>query len=215
MNFWKKLEFKLINEKKIISFLVSGSGLNFSIIAKKIQKNEIPAMIGTVVTDNEGAGVILRSKSFGIKSYFIDPEIHKPVETFDKQIITIFERYHTDLVVTAGYLRLLSPLFIDRYRNRIINVHPSLLPSFPGMRSQKRALEFGSKITGCTTHFVNEGIDTGPIILQSPVSIFENDTVSSLSQRILKEEFKILPETIKLFCENRLRVIGGKVLIDY
>ena len=116
-------------------------------------------------------------------------------------------------MVTAGYMRLLTPYFISKFRNRIINIHPALLPSFPGLKAQKQALDYGVKITGCTTHFIDEGTDTGPIILQSAIQILNSDTQTSISKKILAEEHKILPESVKLFCENKLKLKGRKVII--
>lgn len=197
--------------KKRVSFLVSGSGLNFHAVSKKIISGDIPARIGAVVTDNRAGRVIERADTLGIPVHYVDPACSS--EVFDGNIIQIFERYKTDLIVAAGFLRILSPGFVHRYRNRIINIHPSLLPSFPGLRSQSTALEYGVKITGCTTHFIDEGMDTGPIILQSPVPVLDDDTVDTLSARILKEEYRLLSETVRLFCEEKLEVVENRVII--
>ena len=200
------------NKKKVISFLVSGSGQNFRAVAKRIIKKEIKAKIGAVVTDNGAAGALDKARELGIAAYFIDPTSFPTREEYEEKIIRIFKRCKTDLIVTAGYLRLVTPFFIEQYRNRIINIHPSLLPSFPGVHGPEKALEYGVKITGCTSHFVDEGMDTGPIILQSPVPILDNDTAQSLSARILKEEFSVLSESVRLFCEDRIRVFDHKVV---
>lgn len=198
-------------KKKIVSFLVSGSGLNFQVVADKIMSGDIRARIGTVVTDNRDARVRDRASAMGVPVYFVESEFSK--EGFDEKVIRIFEEYKTDLIVAAGFLRMLSPRFVEQYRNRIINIHPSLLPSFPGLHAQARALESGVKVTGCTTHFIDEGMDTGPIIIQSTVSVLDTDTVDSLSARILEEEYRILSESVRLFCEGKLVVVDNRVLI--
>ena len=186
------------NKKKVVSFLVSGSGLNFRAVAKRIVNKEITAKVGVVVTDNGTAGVLVKAKEAGIAAYYVDPESHPTKEEYEENIIQIFKRFKTDLIVTAGYMRLLTRRFVNQYRNKIINIHPSLLPSFPGVHGAEKALSYGVKITGCTSHFVDEGIDTGPIIMQSPVSVLDNDTVQSLSARILNEEFRVLSESVKV-----------------
>jgi phosphoribosylglycinamide formyltransferase 1 len=201
-------------ERTVVSFLVSGSGLNFSVVAKNILGGDIRARVGAVITDNAKARVLERAKEMGVPAFFVDPEEYCSREIQEEKIIMILNSYKTGLVVAAGYMRLLTPNFVSRYRNRIINIHPSLLPSFPGIRSQYKALEYGVKITGCTTHFIDEGVDTGPIIMQSPVAVLEHDTVDSLSERILNEEYRILSQSIRLFCHGKLKVARNKVIIQ-
>ncbi len=203
----------LWHRKKVVSFLVSGRGLLFSAVAEKIIKKEIKASTGYVVTDNASAKVLNRARSMNVPAFFIDPERFSSRKEYEEAIIMLFNKCRTDLVITAGYLRILSQHFVDYYRNRIINIHPSLLPSFPGIHSQKKAFEYGVKITGCTAHFIDEGMDTGPIIMQMPVLVQENDTEESLSRRILHEEYNVITESVKLFCENRLEVVEKKVVI--
>lgn len=189
--------------RKVVSFLVSGNGILFSSVANGISNGYIKAKIGCVVTDNKKARVVQRAAAVGAPCYIFDPLIYSSREKHDEKIINILEDFKTDLVVTAGYLRLLTPLFINKYRNKIINVHPSLLPSFPGLKSQVKAVEYGVTVTGCTTHFIDEGIDTGPIIMQSPICISGYDTVATLSSRILTEESKILTESVRLYCDEK------------
>ncbi len=179
----------------------------------EIADGHLKAKPGVVITDVERARVRERAKEFHMPCFFVDPHEYPSKNEFDGQIISLLKSYETDLVVAAGYLRILSALFVDRYRNRIINIHPSLLPSFPGRQSQKKALEHGVKITGCTAHFIDEGVDTGPIILQSPVPILEGDTLNTLSARIMEEEFRVLPQSIKYFCEDKLEVVSRKVVL--
>ena len=204
---------KLWHRKKVVSFLASTRGLIFSSVAKKILADEIKAKTGCVITDNPAAQVLDRAHQLNIPAYVVDPERYSSRHSHEEAIIALFEKYNTDLVVTAGYLRMLSGYFVRQYRNRIINIHPSLLPSFPGIHSQKKAIECGVKITGCTAHFVDEGMDTGPIIMQVPVPIREDDTVESLSMKIMREEYVIISECVRLFCDDKLDVFENKVII--
>ncbi len=198
---------------KTISFLASGRGSNFEAVAEEIQKGSIKAKAGILITDKSDALCLSKADKLGIDSLFIDPKKYSTKQEHEEEIIRHLENYGTDLVVACGYMRLLSPFFINRYKNRIINIHPSLLPAFPGKNGQKQAIDYGVKITGCTTHFIDEGTDTGPIIMQSAVPVFANDTVETLSSRILIEEHKILAQSVHLFCEDRLIVEGRKVII--
>jgi phosphoribosylglycinamide formyltransferase 1 len=201
------------HRNKVVSFLASTRGLIFSSVAKKIIGNEIKAKTGCVITDNPSAQVLDRAQQMNIPAYVVDPERYSSRQSHEEAIIALLEKYKTDLVVTAGYLHMLSGYFVKQYRNRIINIHPSLLPSFPGIHSQKKAIEYGVRITGCTTHFVDEGMDTGPIIMQVPVPVHEDDTVGSLSMKIMGEEYVIISESVRLFCENKLDVFENKVII--
>jgi phosphoribosylglycinamide formyltransferase 1 len=199
--------------KKVVSFLVSARGLMYSAVMREIKNGHINARPGVVVTDAASSQVLERAKEFGMKSFYLDPNGYESKDEYERRILSLLDKHKTDLVVTAGYLRILSPFFVNRYRNRIINIHPSLLPSFPGRHSQKKALDYGVKITGCTAHFIDEGIDTGPIIMQSPVPVLEHDTLSSLSARILKEEFSVLSEAVNYFCEGKLEVVSHRVIV--
>jgi phosphoribosylglycinamide formyltransferase 1 len=202
-----------IRRRKVVSFLVSGNGILFSAVVKNILKGNIKAIIGCVVTDNNQAQVFHRASALGVPCYIMDPGIFNSREKYDEKLIKILEEFKTGLVVTAGYLRLLTPIFITKYRNQIINVHPSLLPSFPGLKSQMQALEYGVTVTGCTTHFIDEGIDSGPIIMQSPVWISSSDSIDSLSAKILYEESKILSESVRLYCEEKIKLTGNRIKI--
>lgn len=200
-------------KKKVVSFLVSGKGSNFKAVAEKILNDHIHAETGILISSTSSAPALKKAEELGIRSFAIEPGNFSLKEEYETEMIRLFEQYKTDLVVAAGYMRILSPLFINRFRNRIINIHPSLLPSFAGKNAQQQAFDYGVKITGCTTHFIDQGTDTGPIIMQAPVYIGSDDDINSLSTRILKEEHKILVESVKLFCEDRLLVIKNKVLI--
>lgn len=199
--------------KKNISFLVSGRGSNFQALAEQIQKGYINADIKAVISDKGDAPVLERAEKMGIKSLFIDPKKFSSRESHEREILHILHETETDLVVAAGYMRLLTPVFIEPFRNRIINIHPSLLPAFPGKNAQAQAIEHGVKIAGCTCHFIDEGTDTGPIIMQAAVNVEQGDTVDTLSQKILKQEHRILSESVKLFCEDRIKIENRKVYI--
>jgi len=203
----------LFKKKKVVSFLVSGRGSNFMAVAEKIISRYISAEPGILISSSSDAQAITKAQNLGIKSIGIESKNFKSKDEHESEMIKYLEVYKTDLIVAAGYMRILSPSFINRYRNKIINIHPSLLPSFPGKNAQQQALDYGVKVTGCTTHFVDEGTDTGPIIIQSPVLINPDDDINTLSNRILHEEHKILIESVKLFCENRLVIKNNKVII--
>ena len=199
--------------KKTVSFLVSGRGTNFKTVAEKILGGYINAKAGIVISNSPDSAALEKAKDLGIESIAIEPKNFKTREDHEHEMIKHLTRFKTDLVVAAGYMRLLTPLFVNHYRYRIINIHPALLPSFPGKNAQQQALDYGVRITGCTTHFIDEGTDTGPVILQMPVEIKTDDDINSLSSKILKEEHIILVESVKLFCEDRLKVKNHRVII--
>ncbi|WP_048815400.1 phosphoribosylglycinamide formyltransferase [Methanosalsum zhilinae] len=196
-----------------IAVLVSGRGSNLQSIIDNIESGYIRnASINVVVSDVHDAYALERARDRAIDAIFINPSEHGSKKDYEKYLIGILEEYSIDLILLAGYMRLLGNSFIRRYKNRIMNIHPSLLPSFKGLDAQKQALEYGVKVSGCTVHFVDEGMDSGPIILQQSVRVLENDTVESLSERILEQEHVIYPEAVKLFVEGKLKVQGRIVL---
>ncbi len=199
---------------KTVSFLASGRGSNFEAAAKKIKSGAIKADLGILISDKKDAKALKLANDFGMKSFFVDPKSFPSREEFDRELVYLLKKAGTDLVVAAGYMRILSPAFIKNYKNKIINIHPALLPAFPGINSQQKALDYGVKITGCTAHFIDEGTDTGPIILQAFVPVLPGDDEDTLSARILKEEHKILPDAINLFCKGKLKVKGRIVSIS-
>jgi phosphoribosylglycinamide formyltransferase 1 len=199
--------------RKTVSFLVSGRGSNFKAIAEMIQSGKIKASIGCVVSNNPNASALDIAREMNIPAYAVDAKKYFTRKSHEKEIDKILSRHQTDLVVAAGYMRLMTKYIIGRYRLRMINIHPALLPSFPGIHAQKQAVEYGVKISGCTVHFIDEGTDTGPIILQKAVAVLDEDSQASLAKRILDEEHALLGEAVRLICEDRLDVRGRKVTI--
>jgi phosphoribosylglycinamide formyltransferase-1 len=196
-----------------IGVLASGRGTNLQAIIEAIEDGKIDGEIKIVISDHQKACALKRAQQYLIDTHYIDFKEFKNREDFDKEIIKTLKEKKIDLVVLAGYMRILSPYFIRAYQNKIMNIHPALLPSFIGLHAQKQAVEYGVKISGCTVHFVDEGIDSGPIILQKAVEVSEDDTEESLTEKILNEEHQIYPQAIQLFCEGRLVIKGRKVLI--
>lgn len=201
-----------------IGVLISGSGTNLQAIIDNIKNGKIDGKLQIVISNRKDAYGLIRAKKAGIETIYINRKEFNSREEYNKKIIEELSKRKVELVVLAGYLNILSEEFIYRYRGRIINIHPSLIPSFCGKgcygeRVHEMALERGVKLTGVTVHFVDEGTDTGPIILQKAVEIKDNDTVESLKERVLKVEHELLPEAIRLFCEGRLAIEGKKVRI--
>ncbi len=198
---------------KRIGVLLSGRGSNFEALAESIRAGRIPgAEIALVVSNREGAPGIEKARARGIATRVI-PSKGLEREAYDRQVAAPLQEAKVDLVCLAGYMRLLSPYFIAAFPQRILNIHPSLLPAFPGLEAQRQALEHGAKFTGCTVHFVDENLDAGPIVLQSAVAIRDDDTVESLSERILGEEHRIYTEAVRIILEGRFRIEGRRVLI--
>ncbi len=196
-----------------IAVFASGRGTNLQAIINAVNRGEIKAAISLVISDRIDAKALDRAKKAGIEAVYINPRDFSSREEFDKKAVSYLEKDDVVLVVLAGFMRLLSPYFVDRYRNRIMNIHPSLLPSFKGTSGIKDAWKYGMKITGVTVHFINDDLDAGPIILQKPVMIEETDIPSSLEEKVHRVEHQIYPEAIKLFIEGRLEVIGRRVKI--
>ncbi len=200
--------------KKRIAVLLSGRGSNFEALAENIARGRIPgAEIAVVISHREGAQGIERARARGIDARVI-PSKGLERETFDRQVIAVLNEKKIDLVCLAGYMRLLSSSFVHAFRGRILNIHPSLLPAFPGLEAQRQALEHGVKFAGCTVHFVDENLDAGPIILQAVVPVEDADTVDSLSARILAEEHRIYSEAVRIVLEGRYRIDGRRVILQ-
>jgi phosphoribosylglycinamide formyltransferase-1 len=200
--------------KKRIGVLLSGRGSNFEALAESAETGRIPnAEIAIVVSNREGAPGIDKAKSRGIPTQVI-PSMGLEREAYDRQVAAALQTANVDLVCLAGYMRLLSPFFIAAYPGRILNIHPSLLPAFPGLEAQRQALEHGVKFAGCTVHFVDENLDAGPIVLQAGIPVHDDDTEETLSERILREEHRIYSEAVRIVLEGRYRVEGRRVLIQ-
>ncbi len=198
--------------RKRIGVLLSGRGSNFEALAESVAAGRIPnAEIAVVISNREGAPGIQRAESRGIKTR-VFPSKGLEREVYDRQVAAVLDERQVELICLAGYMRLLSPFFVAKFLNRILNIHPSLLPSFPGLESQRQALEYGVKFTGCTVHFVDENLDAGPIILQATVPVLDGDTETTLSEKILKEEHRIYSQAVNIVLEGKYKIEGRRVL---
>jgi phosphoribosylglycinamide formyltransferase 1 len=193
--------------------LASGRGSNFQSILDEIEKGRLRSEVRILITDNPGAYAIDRAKKNGIEALVIRPKEFSTKDDFYRTVTDELKKRNVELVVLAGFMRIVGAPLINAFPNRIMNIHPALLPSFPGLHAQKQAVDYGVKFSGCTVHFVDMGMDTGPIIIQAAVPVYESDTEETLSERILKLEHRIYPEAIRLFSENRLKVEGRIVKI--
>jgi phosphoribosylglycinamide formyltransferase 1 len=197
---------------KKIGVLLSGRGSNFEALAESIAAGKIPnAQIAMVLSNRENAPGLERARARGIAAQAI-PSKGLEREAYDRLVVRALEQAGVDLVCLAGYMRLISPYFVAAFPNRILNIHPSLLPAFPGLEAQRQALEHGAKISGCTVHFVDENLDAGPIVVQAAVPIEDSDTVETLSAKILREEHRIYAEAVRTVLEGRFRMEGRRVM---
>jgi phosphoribosylglycinamide formyltransferase 1 len=197
---------------KRLGILLSGRGSNFEAIARAVSEDAIAARIALVISNREEALGLARARTLGLNTQFI-PSRNKVREVFDAEAVAALKACQVDCVCLAGFMRVLGPGFIREFPGRILNIHPSLLPAFPGADAQRQALEYGVKVTGCTVHLVDEGVDTGPIVLQAAVPVRADDTVETLSARILEQEHRTYPEAVRLLAEDRISVQGRKVII--
>ncbi len=200
-----------------LGVLVSGRGSNLQAIIEEIETGTVKAEIAVVIANKQEISALERAERHGLTTVFLDPKsvagLSNPRQAYDRKLLETLKQHQVQLVVLAGYMKMITSVLINSYESRIMNVHPSLLPSFPGLHAQQQALDHGVKVSGCTVHFVTEGMDTGPIILQQAVPVKEGDTAITLSERILKEEHRLLPRAIQLFAEGRLTVLGRAVQI--
>ncbi|SPP63167.1 phosphoribosylglycinamide formyltransferase [Nitrospira lenta] len=201
-----------------VAVLASGRGSNLQAIIDSIEANLVQATIVAVVSNKKDAVALERARKHGLKDLFVDP---KPFagqpdsrEAYDRALLAILQQHDVELVLLAGYMKIVTAVLVNAYANRMMNIHPSLLPSFPGLDVQKKAIEWGCKLAGCTVHFVTEGVDEGPIILQAAVPILDDDSPETLAARILVQEHKLYPRAVQLFAEGRLRVEGRRVFIE-
>ena len=196
-----------------IAVLLSGRGSNFEALAENISSGKIPgAEIAIVISNKPDAQGLERAKSRGIPTRMI-PSKGLEREEYDRLVVATLQQQQVELICLAGYMRLLSAYFVAAFPQRIINIHPSLLPSFPGLESQKQALEYGVKFAGCTVHFVDENLDAGPIILQSAVPVLDSDNEQTLSERILREEHRIYSQAVKIVLEGKYKIEGRRVIL--
>lgn len=201
-----------------VAVLASGRGSNLQALIDAIEAGQVQARIVAVISNKKEAVALERARKHGIKDLFVDP---KPFagrsdsrEAYDRSLLEVLQQHEVELVLLAGYMKIVTTVLVNAYANRMMNIHPSLLPAFPGLEVQKKAIDWGCKLAGCTVHFVTEGVDEGPIIIQAAVPILDADTPETLAARILVQEHKIYPRAVQLFAEGRLRVDGRRVFID-
>ena len=198
---------------KRIGVLASGQGSNLEAILQAAKVGRVAAVVAVAISDRRAAPALEKARRRGVPALFIDPRIHRNREAYDRAVVAALHREGVELVVLAGFMRLLSPFFIAEFPGRIMNIHPSLLPAFPGPDGVRQALAYGVKVTGCTVHFVDEGLDTGPVILQEAVPVIREDTAETLHQRIHAVEHRLYPRAIDLVCRGKIRVEGRKCYI--
>jgi len=203
------------NQPLKVAVLVSGNGSNLQAIIDRIETDEINARIACVVSNNPNAYALVRAARLGIPTVILEKRFYDKRREYDTALVEILKDHGIELVVLAGFMQILTDVMVDAFPYAIINIHPALLPAFPGLNAQKQALDYGVRFSGCTVHFVDHGTDTGPIILQAAVPVLQDDTVDALSKRIQKEEHRIFPEAIRLFAEGKISIKGRQVLIDY
>ncbi len=201
-----------------VAVLASGRGSNLQALIDAIEAGQVQARIVAVISNKKEAVALERARKHGLKDLFVDP---KPFagrpdsrDAYDRSLLEVLQQHEVELVLLAGYMKIVTALLVNAYANRMMNIHPSLLPSFPGLDVQKKAIDWGCKLAGCTVHFVTEGVDEGPIIIQAAVPILDADTPETLAARILVQEHKVYPRAVQLFAEGRLRVDGRRVFID-
>ena len=201
-----------------VAVLASGRGSNLQAVIDAIEAGQVHATIVAVISNKKDAAALERARKHGLPDLFVDP---KPFagrpdsrEAYDRALLEVLEKHNVELVLLAGYMKIVTAVLVNAYANRMMNIHPSLLPSFPGLEVQKKAIEWGCKLAGCTVHFVTEGVDEGPIILQAAVPILDGDPPDTLAARILLQEHRIYPRAVQLFSEGRLQVDGRRVRID-
>lgn len=198
-----------------LAVLISGRGSNLRSILESERTGSLgKAIVSLIISDKRDAKGLKYSKEYNKKTIIIESNSHNSKEEYDNQLVKVLHEHDIDLIVLAGFMRILTPFFVNTFNNRIVNIHPSLLPAFPGLNAQKQALNHGSKISGCTVHFASEEVDDGPIILQRAVEISNDDTEESLSQKILKQEHEILPLALKLISEGKISIKERKIIVE-
>lgn len=201
-------------ERLRVGVLASGRGSNLQALLDACARPDFPARIVVVLSDRERAEALDRARAAGVEAVWVNPKDFADREAFDRALVGELEARRVELACHAGFMRILSPVYIRALAGRAMNIHPSLLPAFPGLHAQRQALEHGARVTGATVHFTDEGVDTGPIILQSAVPVLPDDTEDTLAARILVQEHRLYPEAVRLFAEGRLRLVGRRVIVD-
>ena len=196
-----------------IGVLVSGRGSNLQAILEACARPGFPAHVAVVISDRERAVALERARAAGVEALWINPKDFADREAFDRALVQELNARGVGLVCSAGFMRILSPVYVRAFAGRSLNIHPSLLPAFPGLHAQRQALDHGVKVAGATVHFTDEGMDSGPIVLQAAVPVEPGDTEETLSARILVQEHRLYPEAIRLFAEGRLRIEGRRVIV--
>ena len=199
--------------KKVLGVLVSGRGSNLQAILDAINAERLTAKIGVVISDNPEANALRRVAGMDIPTAVVERKKFGSKQEFEAAIIEQLDLHHVELVLLAGFMRILTPQFINRFPMRIMNIHPALLPSFPGLDAQEQAIRYGVKVSGATVHFVDEGMDSGPIILQEAVPVEDDDTVTTLAERILHLEHRLYVRAVRLYCEGRIHISGRAVKV--
>ncbi|HJX14824.1 MAG TPA: phosphoribosylglycinamide formyltransferase [Candidatus Deferrimicrobiaceae bacterium] len=202
-----------MTEKPTIAVLISGSGSNLQAIIDASEKGEIPCTVGIVISNKADAYGLVRAKKHGIPTEVVDHRSFPGREEFDAKLVEILRGCGAELVCLAGFMRVLTPVFVRAFPNRILNIHPALLPSFPGTHGPRQALSYGVRFSGCTVHFLDEGVDTGPVIVQAVVPVYDDDTEETLAARILVQEHRIYPMAIRLFFAGKLNLEGRRVKV--
>lgn len=195
-----------MSEKVVLGILASGRGSNLHSIAKAVQSGQLAAKIGVVISDKPAANALNLAADFQLPAVCVDRKQYRTQLEFEQVLANELQLHQVKLVVLAGFMRILSPYFVHLFANRIMNIHPSLLPAFPGKNAQEQAIRYGAKLSGCTVHFVDEGMDSGPVILQQAVPVFAEDTPDKLAERILQQEHQAYPQAIKLYAEGKLQI---------
>ena len=200
-------------QNNVIGVLASGRGTNLQAIIDSKEKGALNISIGVVISDKPSAKALEIAKEYEIPAICVDRKQCDSQKDFEEKIVSELKKHNVSLVVLAGFMRILSPYFVQEFKERIINIHPSLLPSFPGKNAHEQVIAYGAKVSGCTIHFVDEGMDSGPIILQEAIPVLDNDTEDSLAKRILYLEHTLYPKAISLVLEDKLKIVGRKVII--
>ena len=205
--------FRSPRKKGHIAVFLSGRGSNFMAIREAVRRGDINADISLVFSNKEDAPGLVKAREWGLETLFLNPKLFASRDEYDRAVIRELEQRQTDLVCLAGYMKVLTPELCDAFKHRIVNIHPALLPSFPGLRVQQKAIDWGVRFSGCTVHFVAAEVDLGPIILQAVVPVLQDDTEETLAARILVEEHRIYPEAVRLYFEGRIEVRERRVFV--